>query len=80
MASLPEKEEGRHRWYLSAVYPLEPIEAAAIASGAAFVCDQDRFVVVPVILCLDCAGLFDDVKAIACPLGAAESTRESTDG
>lgn len=75
MASLPEKEEGRHRWYLSAVYPLEPSEAAAIAGGAAFVCDDDRFVIVRVVMCCDYYDLFDDVKAIACPADAAESTQ-----
>lgn len=52
--SLPEKQTGRHRWILSAVYPLAANEAAAVAGGGVFNLDPERFVAVPIVTCADC--------------------------
>lgn len=80
---LPEKEDGRHRWVLSAVYPLRGGEAAAMSGGAHLNLDPERFVVVPMITCADCNDPFVEAKDEPCRAGdawrAIEPVEETTD-
>lgn len=52
---------------VSAVYPLSPPQAAAVAGGALLNLDPDKLLVPNLVQCLDCDQPYADARMTPCP-------------
>lgn len=66
---LPAKHPGTHRWIVSAVYPLSPPQAAAVAGGALLNLDPDKLLVPNLVCCLDCNLPYAEARLTHCEAG-----------
>lgn len=68
--AMPPKRAGHHRWQALLAFALSEEQAEALTDGGGKVLfDSSSVVMMPMAYCIDCEGLFQEVRAEPCPAG-----------